>query len=476
MLINFFSIIYQTLQQNRQNELIVWPSSPGVSKSYTGKELLQKVAASRAVLLSKGVNASQAVLLAVPVSVDLICALLAVQSIGAVPVLPPASESGTGILKLIKEQGIRFVLVADKLGFMKAVVSFLGKFKFVILSRTALLDKFIDTVNVPPEQAALISHSSGSTGNPKAVFRSHRVLLAQHHLLKEVFPLWPDQIDFPLFPNILLHNLAAGVKSVMPHISGFKLNELDPALVVDQLVNNKVQTLTGNVYYFTNILAYLRKNRISFPRVRSIGIGGSPVPEILATSLKIFFINADVYIIYGSSEAEPIAVRKVIGEPMDPMAGYKVGKANKNLQLEISQLGEVLVANKIYSVGEIKVKGTHVAVANIDSMLATGDYGYLNEQNEIYLTGRKGNETIKNHIQHYQLEHLLLNDERVEKAAAIAVDDGFSIFVQGDITGEEILVLLGKQVSINIIKSINKRDNIPVDTRHLSKILYDKVC
>lgn len=128
MPINFFNTVFQSLLINKEKELIVWPLGNGTSHYYTGDDIIEKIAAMRMALLRQHVNPLQSVLLAKPVSIDLVCALFALQAVGA-----------------------------------------------------------------------LVSYSSGSTGNAKAVYRSHKVLLAQHEVLKEVFPSWPGQIDSPLF-------------------------------------------------------------------------------------------------------------------------------------------------------------------------------------------------------------------------------------------------------------------------------------
>jgi acyl-CoA synthetase (AMP-forming)/AMP-acid ligase II len=353
--------------------------------------------------------------------------------------------------------------------------AFVNNFKLVPAFNKINTDHLFEVVDVPPEQPALVTHSSGSTGNAKAIYRSHKVLLSQHHVLRQVFPPLPNQVDFPLFPNILLHNLALGVTSVLPDIPHFKLKEMQPARIVDQLIHQRIETATGNVFYFDSIIKHLHKHAVTFPHVRAIGIGGSPVPDTLALALKKFFIEAAIYIIYGSSEAEPIAVRKIDDETIHPFAGYKVGDIVPQLQLEMVPLGEVIVGSKKVTVGEIKVKGAHVATNNKDEALHTGDFGYVDEKNQLYLTARKGNEKICGGYQHYQLEHLLTNDSRVEKVAAIAGDDGFVIYVQGNISKQEILNTLITYMPAQLVKSIHLRNDIPVDARHLSKILYHKV-
>ena len=166
-------------------------------------------------------------------------------------------------------------------------------------------------------------------------------------MLKEIFPPWPGQRDFPLFPNVLLHNLAAGTTSVLPALPWADLAAFSPARIARQLLTQAVETLTGNVFYFQRLLPVLQEQPGGFPLVRAVGIGGSPVPEWLPHALQIVFPNATIYLIYGSSEAEPIAVRPVTGAgqnptqnpAQNPALGYAVGPVHPSLELHLEPLG-----------------------------------------------------------------------------------------------------------------------------------------
>ncbi|MBC8084394.1 MAG: AMP-binding protein, partial [Hymenobacter sp.] len=327
---------------------------------------------------------------------------------------------------------------------------------------------------VAAQQAALISHSSGSTGAAKAIWRSHQVLRAQHEAIKTVFPPWPGQRDFPLFPNVLLHNLAAGVVSVLPAVPWADLQQLDPARLVAQLGRERVQTLTGNVFYFGALLAYLRQQPVPLPEVVAVGIGGSPVPEPLARELQRVVPQAAIHIIYGSSEAEPIAVRRVGPAPANPLAGYCVGSILAGLTWRIEPLGRLRrgpAAGR--EVGELWVQGAHVAAAS-GQWLRTGDYGYVAE-GQLFLTGRQGNERLHQGVQHYQLEHLLYHLPGVERVAARADAAGFTLFVQGSVAPAAIRELVAKNFPAVVCLAVHLRPALPVDARHHSKILYEQL-
>ncbi|MCY7359999.1 MAG: acyl--CoA ligase [Rudanella sp.] len=474
MTLNFYERIHRTLLENPDQESIIWPNTDQTDSVYTNRVILDRVATVRQVLSQQGIVSGQSVLLAVPVSFDLIGSLLAIMALGAIPVLPPAGSSLWGVLLLMRRHGSKAVIVAKRPpAFIQLIANWLDILILTPTTHSGASITWLPPQTVDPNQPALISHSSGSTGQPKAIWRSHRVLLAQHEALSRSFPAWPGQRDFPLFPNILLHNLATGTVSILPDLPRFALTRIDPARIVQQIIRQRVQTLTGNVYYFVNLLAYLQTHPHPFPQVRAVGVGGSPVPERLAQALKATFAGAEVYIIYGSSEAEPIAIRTVGSGPENPRLGYVVGLIHPSIQVRIRPTDTLRFADETTQpMGEIEVKGAHVATDTTD-WLATGDYGYLNPAGQLVLTGRRGNAQLHGGVGHYQIEHTLLAVAGVEQAAARATETGFAVYVQGSTNEADLRRLLADQFPADLIEQIQFRDTLPVDARHHSKIRYD---
>ncbi|WBA40375.1 class I adenylate-forming enzyme family protein [Hymenobacter canadensis] len=473
---NYASLILAQLRHHPAQPCLVWPAPDGSTSRHTGHDLLQRIAAHRQQLLTAGVQPGHPVLLAVPVSVELIAGLLAVQALGAVPVLPPAGASGWQLLHLTRRLSIGVVLTATApRQLLRLVAGLLGV--QLIAAEAGPLGAAIDgweACPVPAQQPALVSHSSGSTGRPKAIRRSHAVLQAQHAAIKAAFPPWQGQRDFPLFPNVLLHNLAAGVVSVLPAVPWHDLRQLSPARLVAQLQDERVQTLTGNVAYFAALLAHLQRQPVALPDVVAVGVGGSPVPEPLAQQLRQAFGQAAVHVIYGSSEAEPIAVRQVTDDVPNPLAGYCVGTIQSGLEWRFELLGVLQGrATPGQPVGELWVRGAHVA-ATPGEWLRTGDYGYVAD-GQLYLTGRQGNEQLHHGVQHYQLEHLLYHLPGVERAAARADAAGFTVFVQGTVPPASVARLLAEQFPGVPVLAIHFRTMLPVDARHHSKILYSQL-
>jgi acyl-CoA synthetase (AMP-forming)/AMP-acid ligase II len=177
-----------------------------------------------------------------PVGTGLIFSLLAVMASGAVPVLPPAARP-SNLLRIIRKEKIRVVFTGKNLPFpIRWLAKALGLSLVNMNEMTNSSGAWLPPQQVPPDQPALITHSSGSTGSSKVIYRSHCVLTAQHLALKTAFPPRPEQHDFPLFPNILLHNLAVGTATVFPDLPGFSVLRMAPARIVGQILSNGIQT------------------------------------------------------------------------------------------------------------------------------------------------------------------------------------------------------------------------------------------
>ncbi|TGD79885.1 AMP-binding protein [Hymenobacter wooponensis] len=476
---NFYELIHHTLTTHPAEQVWVqWPALPGqqAPAADTGRSLLGRIGAMSVRLGSHGVQPGQRVLLVLPVGPALLSGLLGLLAVGAVPVLPPAGSTPSSLRLLAKQQGIGVALVSDAVPAWARLLARLRGLRLVIspAASSAAISP-LRPQPVPANQPALVSYSSGSTGGaPKTVVRTHAVLTAQHLTLKAAFPPLPGQHDFPLFPNVLLHNLAAGVTSVLPAVPALDVRQLEAATVVEQLRTGPVHTLTGNVFYFRRLLEHLTQHPTVFPEVVALGIGGSPVPEVLLAALQPYFPAAQRIIIYGSSEAEPLAIREAAASPAPPpAAGYCVGHLRPELTWELRPLGQVRTpAGNWVQVGELAVRGPHVAVAEAEWFL-TGDFGYLDAEQRLILTGRKGNEIIVAGVQHYQLEHALSTVPGVARVAARPTANGFTVYVQGTAALEPALwTVLGQCFPSDLPVSLLFRAELPVDRRHHSKILY----
>ena len=322
---------------------------------------------------------------------------------------------------------------------------------------------------VRPEQAALISYSSGSTGEPKQLFRSHSVLQAQHECLKACFPPFEGQVDCSIFPNVLLHQLASGTCSLIPDQLSKGIERLAYEHLPQRWQESGVNTLTGNPWFYNRLMD---SNSEPLEGMRACGIGGAPVDEVLLRRMRMFFPKADLYVIYGATEAEPIALR-LYNVECDPRMGYCVGKPVDCLTgLEIRDPQPIKTPVGWLKAGEIFVQGAHVLSES--EWHGTGDYGYLWE-GQLYLTARAGNTELCNGYHHYQVEHTLRIQPGVSQVALISRRMETCFYYSGELSELQIKNLLESFFPEVSTLRIKRRKSIPLDSRHQSKILYHKL-
>ena len=248
-MINFYNFVHATLIRQDGEELIIPPYR---QKTITNQELLQNISDYR-YLLQKNVLPGESVLLAMSISASSVSALLAIQSIGAIPVLPPAKADLPALLQLIKSQKIKVLIADENMHARTESTLESAGIKCLYLSGEINKEATWEPVLVHPDQDALVSFSSGTTGSPKSIHRSHRILSAQHLLIKKIFPPMAQQRDLPIFPNVILHNLASGITTILPAIPGFRMDQLKPENIIAQLQAQHIDTLMGNVFYFRTI-------------------------------------------------------------------------------------------------------------------------------------------------------------------------------------------------------------------------------
>jgi acyl-CoA synthetase (AMP-forming)/AMP-acid ligase II len=467
-LTNYYTILRENLHKLSSKAISF---GLGEDQQLTYQELRKRVDHFRQILRSNRLQKDTAVILGIPFSLDAIAAFLAVMAEGHTATFLPAKDR-LHTIRSISRLGFKKAILLDRQpGLLKRL--FFKIFGIKVLIDRAQTEPLAHLPAGSMNEIALLSFSSGSTGKPKPILRSHRVLTHQQQAISDVYPEVKEQTDMPLFPNLILHNLTTGAHTVFPDNIEGSLSALRIPALIEQIKSHKVNTLTGNVYYFFKLLEHCKHQDLRLDTLKEVGIGGSPVPEHLLRELRWLFPSAELHILYGSTEAEPIAHR-IYQEPHDPLYGYFAGDFHPSVTYSFINKQVIRSANgKSVEAGDLIVKGPHV-IKGEKEWFATGDIGYLSDQG-LFLTARKGNEKTCGGFQHYQLEHYLWKDEQIDRVAVISHKDGFRIHYTGRATKLNIRQSLQNVISLDCIHSIVKTDSLPYDSRHLSKILYHKL-
>ena len=476
-------------------------------------ELSKRITAYYGGLMRAGYRAGDRVIIMVPPSVELYCIIIALLAAGMIPILV---DAGMGLRKMVSafdESGARTIITIRKLGRLRYAIPALWKYRCYATDGkglgfrnvSVLRDDACETIGIAPcdrESHGIITFTSGSTGRPKGADRTHYGLLKQHLAIRKSWPDTPRDIDMTCFPVVVLHNLACGMTSVLTAVDFAAVGTVNPALVASQIRDLKPTRLSAAPAFMRKLVDYLIKEKISNTSVRSVGIGGAPVPRSLCRDLLQVFPRANVRVVYGSTEAEPISSITVEEILQSEGRGFLVGRPYRFAAVRIVELPQnpdaitdTSLASyevPVMSTGEIVVSGEHVLKSYVDNPEAnrenkiprgdgtvwhrTGDTGYFDKKGRIWLTGRM-KDAVRHRgriIQPYLVEQMIDEIPGVGRSALVAPGGKPAIALVIERGSDRVAVLnkvheamMGADCNDIPVSEVEK---IPVDRRHNSKI------
>jgi len=366
-----------------------------------------------------------------------------------------------------------------------------------------------------PEDPALITFTSGSSGDPKGANRTHGFLTAQHQALqKELAPL-DDDVDMPMFPVFALNNLAAGITSVLPRMNLRHVARVNGSVIADQIERHDVTTCTASPPFFDRLAAHVRAHVSYAPELRRIVSGGAVVMDDQLCAWSRAFGDARITIVYGSTEAEPVAqidVDERLGAQSDVhprTPGYCLGTPMPDIRTKLVRIqpGPIVLEDDGWAalavppgeIGELLVAGRHVCTDYYQNEQAVaenkvrddagvvwhrmGDTGYFDGQGRLWLTGRVHSTILRpDRVLHPQLveQAAQLADARVCRAAVVDLGppSGVVVIVRVSDTDAAIAERVRTELAAQgmpVDEVIVTTAPLPVDPRHNAKIDYNKL-
>ncbi len=474
-------------------------------ESVTFAELAGRVRVRAGVLRRKGIQPGDRLLVFVPMTIGLYEILLAIFHLGATAVFLDA-WSDKQRLELALE-------IADCRGLIGIPKAFLLLLRSANLRRLPLKlthrfpgwlrDKTPDTqppYPAAPDDAALITFTTGSTGRPKAALRSHGFLLEQHRVLQEELKIRPGDVDLATLPVFVLNNLASGASTLIPDFDPRFPAEIDAPRIIAEAERYNVCSTAGSPAFYEKLAAASDGHRL--PALRRLFTGGAAVFPDLALRLSKAFPHTEIMILYGSTEAEPISslsAAELIGAENLAHTGIPVGDISPDIELAIipvrgGPLPEFSDAQwqefrlPPGSAGEICVSGNHVLKSYFNSPDAmkenkirvggrifhrTGDAGRLDAAGRLYLLGRAGSLfTLPDGRTCYPMicEYLLKQLQGVRAGTVLQIRDRIVAALERDDTQPAEDPDL-ESVGLGGVE-IRWFDHLPRDPRHQSKFDY----
>ncbi len=358
-----------------------------------------------------------------------------------------------------------------------------------------------------PDTAAIITFTSGSTGEPKAAVRTHGFLVAQHRALVESLALASGERDLTTLPIFLLANLASGVTSIIPDADLRAPGAIDPAPVLAQISASAPDRIVASPAFLERLVAGAAVTGARLDSFRRVFTGGAPVFPGTLDAIAAMAPGAAVVAVYGSTEAEPIAKvdrRDIHAEDRDAMrrgAGLLAGRPEPSIEVRVigdrwgTPLGpwsmeefdgERLGASRT---GEIVVSGDHVLAGYLDGAgdagtkirvgarvwHRTGDAGSLDDQGRLWLLGRCSAriEDARGVVYPFAVECAASGITGVRRTAFVLHRNQRVLVVElrHGATADARDDLL-RHLAWAHIDGIRVVPNIPVDRRHNAKVDY----
>jgi len=444
----------------------------GAGRETSFAQLQRRVAQFASRWQTKGITKGDRVLIAMPLDADLYASLAALWSIGATVVLP---EPAMGLA------GLRHAALTTRpkafcaSGYYTLLKYLLPELRPLTLLRPGRATGEFTAMNPADSDIALISFTSGTTGSPKAIPRSHSFLMAQFHAIAPLLHSDVVQRDLVAFPVFTLINIASGQTSVLPNWKMSKLEKLSPAKLRHWVDTQNI----SRALLPPALCAKLTKDRIP-DNLHTIFTGGGPVfPDVVQELQKNDQLR--VVSIYGSTEAEPIAhldasdISPADSIDMEAGRGLLVGHPVDHIEVRIQDT-------------EIQVAGAHVNSGYLDpahnaenkiveggkTWHRTGDAGTFDDQGRLWLWGRIGTgiKTDGAPLYPFSIEVAARYWPGVAQSALMSVDQQAVLVVQGDAAHKDQWVQAARAFGVDQIKPIEK---IPMDARHGSKIDRSKL-
>ena len=362
--------------------------------------------------------------------------------------------------------------------------------------------KKIQNEKIDGSTPALISFTSGSTGFPKIIMRTHEFLIGQHNVLEKNLKFEKETAVYSSFPIFLLSHMATGTTTFIPDLNWRKPVESDFGNIVKQITENNIQNIILPPAIFENIVKFCKDEKITLENVQKVYTGGAPVFYSLMKKIKDVFTNAKIIALYGASEAEPISVlnfEDITEEDIEHMKngeGLLAGEIFNEIELKIEEWEKTPEKNKILNnnnvedfsalKGEILVKGENVVNGYLnveknpnENWHKTGDMGYINKKGQLILLGRvKGRIQIEKNIYYpFTVETAFSFCKNLKKSVLTSKNNKLYLFAERNPEFKRNLSedneIKGLKEKFGIFKIIEIE--IPMDKRHNSKTDYKRL-
>jgi acyl-CoA synthetase (AMP-forming)/AMP-acid ligase II len=400
-----------------------------------GREVARRIARFQA----HGVSPNDRVFLVFGNRLEFFAELLAIWRLGACAVPVDARLTAFEIENLARTATPRLTIVDETT--QKEVRQTLVAAGVGIIETTEIKTTEADTRALKLDSDALILFTSGSTGDPKGVVHTHRSLRARWIALRDHLPAGAFERSLCMLPTHFGHGLICN--ALFPWLSGHDLYitpSFRPDLIarLGGIVDEHEITFMSSVPPMWKLALKLAKppQRATLRRVHC---GSAPLSAVAWDEIRKWTNTQQVCNAYGITEtgswvaglrdADIPAEDGLIGEGWGAL--IRILKTNDTSQpLDERQRCAIGESGYVWLNTPALMKGyfqrddlTDKAVAN--GWFMTGDIGFMDERNRLFLRGRERDEINKGGMKIYpsDIDAVVERSEQASDVCAFPLDD-----------------------------------------------------
>ncbi len=302
-----------------------------------------------------------------------------------------------------------------------------------------LLDRYSGAALEPallprPDDSAAYFHTGGTTGVPKLARQTHANQVAAACAYRACVQAGPEDValnGLPIFhvAGALVNSLgglASGLRMVLPTLGGFR----NPEVIRQhwRLVEHYGITLSGGIPTSVAAMLEVPIEGHDIGSLRFMLSGGAPVPSALCEKVREL-TGLELYQAYGMTECSGVIALPNLAYPAIPGSA---GHVAAPIEVRIDG-GEVCVRGPTVFPGYLGQERSPLE----DGWLRSGDLGHLDENGNLFITGRAKDLIIRSghNIDPALIENCLESHPAVSMAAAVGMPDEYAgelpvVFVQ----------------------------------------------
>ncbi|MGW2773345.1 class I adenylate-forming enzyme family protein [Streptomyces olivaceoviridis] len=290
-----------------------------------------------------------------------------------------------------------------------------------------------------PDEIALISYTSGTSGTPKGATNTHANVMHNAERQATGLGLPEAPVYYALAPLFHITGMVCQLGACLSSAGTLVLTyRFEAGVVLDAFAEHRPHYTVGPSTAYMALAARPDATREHFASFVNLSSGGAPVPPALVEAFRERF-GPYIRVGYGLTEctAPCASVPPHLEAPVDPVSGtLSVGLPGADTVVRIldEQGAEVPFGQH----GEIVVRGPQVvpgywrrpdATAETfpDGELRTGDIGFMDERGWLYVVDRKKDMINASGFKVWprEVEDVLYTHPAVREAAVVGVPDGY---------------------------------------------------